>query len=923
MADKYRYYPAEFPEPPVNVLNITLTADFREDKVTVTAETTFKSLKDNLDTLNLNAKNLEILKITQNGRNLVYNYENDIIEIKLNHQISAGTTFKINTITVCRPKSNILEGLYYDITPEGLPKTIISQCQQWGFQRIAPCIDDMRAKCTWNVKIIADSRYSNMITNGNVVIQRTRFDESRDTISYLNNEPMPPYLFFIGVGTWDTFSSDFVYPNGHKIRLELLVPKGSDKNNAMSAIDIMADAILWTHIYTGPERYENISERNEIYELCLKRYRMMKESADENNSTAQITNEIETLSKDISFGYQYPYEVYREIAMHNSDFGGMENTGNTTIIASRIMPDAEITDAAYEYMLGVKQHEFYHNLNGSGVTGDTPFSIWLNEAVTVMMEDDYLAFHFGKDYIRLLEILQMRLPGVGTFSLDTGAVAMPIEPEGFNDPNDLITSVTYVKAPEFTRMIESMLGKRAFAWALDLYHKRFAGKNASPRDWLHAMEDVGKADLSFMADRWLHQTGYPTVKTSAVYNSELETAEITVTQSGFGDKNPWIFPLSGKLYTSEGDVVSEFTKKIDAEKMTFSVPCSAPFAFSVWNQNHTAYIKMSNDVSDDELYMQLKFDDDEATKFLARSELFEREMVRLCEDELYNPSERLVDSYMNILTDSDEMQRCGVLPLTLFDSVEDERFKFEYTKLYKAKKRFMKAVAEKYEKKLISLLKAYDLTTSKSDSISALASTFKARAVKNQILALLATLERPDIWNILKSHYEKAECASDRIASLTLYLSSIAPNRFEVLESEMKRSKDNALAFENFIGAVAVTSSPDTVKYLKEIEKSPAFKIEQAGFSRALYLRFAQNRKLSLETEAGRKFLEESLLKMSNVNEYISTGMLSVFSHIGSYSENVRKPLASILEKLVAETTGAPSVVRTAETILKSLENIP
>ncbi|MDO5844297.1 MAG: M1 family metallopeptidase [Methanocorpusculum sp.] len=920
MADKYRYYPAQFPEPPVKVQNITLTLDFTEEKVTVTAETTFKAVRENLDRLKLNAKNLEIIHISQNGKKPLYTYENDIIDIKLIHTVQKGSVFKISTTTVCRPTSNILEGLYYETTPKDLTKTIISQCQQWGFQRIAPCIDDMRAKCTWNVTIIADKRYSNLITNGNIYRPRTRYNENRDTIVYKNSEPMPPYLFFVGVGTWDTFSQDFVYPNGKKVRLELLAPKNSDKKNAEAAIDIMADAILWTHIYTGAERYENITERNEIYRLCLERYSLMKnQSEGDVDPCAQITAEIEKITKDIVFGYQYPYEVYREIAMHNSDFGGMENTGNTTILASRIMPDAEITDAAYEYMLGVKQHEFYHNLNGSGVTGDTPFSIWLNEAVTVMMEDDYLAFHFGRDYIRLLEILQMRLPGVGTFSLDTGAVAMPIEPEGFNDPNDLITSVTYVKAPEFTRMIEFMLGKRAFAWALDLYHKRFAGSNASPRDWLHAMEDVGKADLSFMADRWLHQTGYPTVKTEAVYNTADETTEITVTQSGFEDKNPWIFPLAGKLYTKDGDVVSEFVKKIDAEKMKFSVPCSAPFDFSVWNSNHTAYIKINNDVSDEELYLQLRFDDDEATKFLARCELFEREMVKLCCDESYAPSNEFIDSYISVLSDFDEMRKCGVLPLTLFDSVEDERFKFEYTKLYSAKKRFMKAAALKYEGQLKSLLNSYDITSEKSDSVSEKASLFKARAVKNQILSLLAAIDTPEVRGILKSHYENAECATDRISALTLYLSSNAADRFDVLEAELSRSKDNALAFENFIGAAAVSSSPDTVSYLKRIEKSPEFKTENAGFSRAMYLRFAQNRKLSLETVEGRKFLEESLIKMSGVNEYLSTGILSVFSHIGSYSFEVRESLKQILEKLVSEISGAPSVVKTAETILNSL----
>lgn len=926
MEDKYRYYPNRFREPPVDVLNIRLTCDFKEDSVFVTSETTFKTVKDKLDVLNLNAKNLEILKVSHSASKAEFTYENDILSIKLHRPQALGSVFKIKTLSVCRPTTNVLEGLYYDITPKGLPKTIISQCQQWGFQRIAPCIDDMRTKCTWDVKIIANNKYGNLITNGDVVLPRTRYDDARDTITYQNKEPMPPYLFFLGVGTWDTFSRDFIYPNGKKIRLELLAPVGSDEKNANEALDIMSDAILWTHIYTGAERYENMKERDEVYRLCVERNKIAKDldPTEKNSKLDEISKNIAALCENLVLGYRYPYKVYREIAMHNSDFGGMENTGNTTILASRIMPNAEITDAAYEYMVGVKQHEFYHNLNGSGVTGDTPFSIWLNEAVTVMIEDDYLAFRFGKDYIRLSEILQMRMPGSGTFSLDTGACAMPIEPEGFNDPNDLITSVTYVKAPEFTRMIESMLGKPAFAWALDLYHKRFAGANASPKDFIRSMEDVGKTDFSFMADRWLHQTGYPTLKCEARYNGSDETAEITVTQSGFGDGKPWIFPLSCRLYTSDGYAVCEFTKKIDAETITFSVPCSREFAFAAWNTNHTAYVKIDNDVCDDELYLQLKYDGDVSSRFIAFCELFEREMIKLCEDENREPSEKLVDVYMETLTDENITQNCGVLPLTLFDSVEDERFKYSYTLLHNSKKRFMRAVAKKYEYKLRAMLYTYNGYLSKPETRDAglfdISPVFKARAVKNLILSLLASLDRAGMSALVKRDYERANCATDRINAVTLYLSSSARDRFDLLRAEFKRSKDNALAFENFISAVASSSSPDTVKYLKEIEKSPEFCIESAGPARAMYLRFAQNRKLSLETEEGRAFLEESLLKMADVNEYLSTGILSVFSHINSYAPAVRDSLKLTLEKLVSNAVNAPAVVKTAENILNSFE---
>ena len=910
MKTEYLFCPSEFSEPPVSVQHITLTVDIAETEVTVSSETSFRTAVP-ISEVKLNAKNLEIKSLTQNGRRVEYTYADDIITLQLNKPLAAGAEFRIAAKTICRPTDNILEGLYYDITPKGLPRTIISQCQQWGFQRIAPCIDDMRAKCTWTTTIIADSRFSNLISNGNVSRARTRYDNTRDTITYQNDEPMPPYLFFLGVGTWDTFTRDFCYPDGKHVRLELLTLPGSDAYDAGVALDIMADAILWTHIFTGPERFDDEDKRMKLYELCTRRFK----------GEEGLTEEIENLSGNMVFGYQYPYEVYREIAMQNSDFGGMENTGNTTIIASRIMPDAEITDASYEYMLGVKQHEFYHNLNGSSVTGDTPFSIWLNEAVTVMMEDEYLAFHFGKDYIRLNNILQLYMPGTGTFSLDTGAVSMPIEPEGFNDPNDLITAVTYVKAPEFTRMIETMLGKPAFSWALDLYHRRFAGSNASPRDWLHAMEDVGKSDFSFMADRWLKQTGYPTVFASAVYNADNDTAEITVTQKGFGTQNPWIFPFKGKLMNADGEEVAQFTKKIDAERLTFSVPCSGPFDFAVWNENHSAYIKMERTESDEVLYLQLLLDKDPVTRFLAFSAVFEREMIRLLENENAVPSTEFADTVIRTLKDEELMKSCGSMPLLMFESVSDSRFAHEYGKLYSAKQRILRGIAEKYEDTLRALYVKYDVSY-QADGFepAVLSAQFKANAVKNLILTILASLDTPDVHCLIRTQYRNANSATNRLAALSLYLSSSASDRMDILLEELARSAEHPLAFENFIAASANTAH-DTVSYLKVIEASPKFHIEQAGEARSLYLRFAQNRKVSLETEDGREFLKASIIRLSKVNAYITTGMLSVFSHMKEYPDELKEKLMAVLLEIESSVSPdeSPAVYQTAKQILSAV----
>ena len=486
----YKYYPEDFGELTVDVLHMNLAFDVYDDKTNVKSLLRVRTKDAPIEKLELNCRDLEIRAVSCIQYEVSYRYRKDdaILEINFMEEIPPHTEVAVVTDTVCRPTKNILEGLYYDETPAGAPPQQITQCQQWGFQRIVPCIDDMAAKCTYKTAIIADSRYTNIITNGDVVVERHTIKPGRDKIVYDNSvTPMATYLFFLGVGTYATFNREFEYPDGGTFMLELLVPPASDAAAAEKALDILHDAVMWVYLFTGPEQFdeEKHSVRLELWDLVRMREKIKHEVKPESTLEEDLTKireRLAELNRTISPGYRYTGTVYREIGMQNSDFGGMENVGNTTITTNRIMPFPQITDPAFEYMTRVKAHEYHHNQNGSEVTGRSPFEIWLNEAVTVHVEEQHHAFLFGEDYNRLGRVLELLAPASGTFALDAGAASMPIIPDGFNDPNDLITSVTYVKAPEYVRMVEALIGKDTFVRGLDRYFKKFKHSNAATQD---------------------------------------------------------------------------------------------------------------------------------------------------------------------------------------------------------------------------------------------------------------------------------------------------------------------------------------------------------------------------------------------------------------------------------------------------------
>jgi aminopeptidase N len=916
----FTYYPQDFGEQTVRVVHMDLTFDLHDDHTRVLSRLQGKTLDTPVGRLGLNAKNLEILSVRAGDREAAYTYDREasILTVTFDPPVSPRTPFVVTTETVCRPSRNVLEGLYYDTTPEGAPPQQITQCQQWGFQRLVPCIDEMTAKCTYQTTINADARYTNLITNGDVSVPRHSIGDGRDSITYENRiTPMAPYLFFLGVGTYATFIRPFEYPDGSRFTLELLVPPGSDPERAETALGILADAVLWIHLFTGPDQYRHPERRMQIYTLSKERDRLSGEGGNE-RAVEELRRELAGLITTIVPGYRYTGTVYREIGMQNSDFGGMENVGNTTITTNRIMPFPQITDPAFEYMVRVKVHEYYHNLNGSEVTGMTPFEIWLNEAVTVHVENQYQAFHFGEDYCRLQTVLSLLSPAGGTFFYDRGAGSMPIEPDGFNDPNDLITGVTYIKAPEFVRMIETRMGREAFARGLDHYHRRYAHDNATRANWIETMEEESGLSFGRMAEQWLKQTGYPDVHVTSAYDPALRTLTLELEQRSAGSDDIWEFPFAVALVDADGTDIADATVLVQERNTTAVFEDVPEPGFLSLNRGYSFYGKVFHPATTAELLLQVEKDRDAINRYMAFYTLMDREKLRLLEDPDAEVSETITGLYASLLSEEEQIEQLGAEFLTIFESVDDETFAHRYGALHAVRQKILRATAEAHAGELADRYHGYREQASGGGDLSSVVGAIKFRQAANTCLALLATLDTPAVHGVIRNQFERSVHWTDRIAAFVLYLNSSAPDRLELLGKFEEEARRHPVAWEAFLASVTSASSDDCVELVRRVAASPGFRIEQANDQRALFGRFAQNKKISLQTESGRAFFREMLEKLAAVNEYSTVGALSVLGNIDRMEEQYHVPLVAILADLIAslDRKQAPSVYNTARRLL-------
>ena len=122
--------------------------------------------------------------------------------------------------------------------------------------------------------------------------------------------------------------------------------------------------------------------------------------------------------------------------------------------------------------------------------------------------------------MRLGQVMYAQMPGTGPLALDKAPSSMAVEPAGFNTTHELISAMTYSKAPEFVRMVASIIGKENFVQALFNYHSKFAFSNATSWQWVECMAEFAPPDIKLteMAKGWLTRTSYPTL----VVESEKE-----------------------------------------------------------------------------------------------------------------------------------------------------------------------------------------------------------------------------------------------------------------------------------------------------------------------------------------------------------------------------------------------------------------
>ncbi len=878
--EKYKYLREDFGELPVHLHHLNIYINFLEDRVE--AENCLDmTARHDMDRFELDARDLAIMGVewckTSQGLPLSYEYHEDRnkLAVFLPGTVRSGETFSIRTRTACHPSEYLLEGIYKDVTPPGAPQQYMSQCQQWGFQRIMPIFDDCRAKCTMTTTIEADIAYTHLISNGNIdrasnpdgVPVRKPGSPDRQIITFHNPVPMAPYLFIVCAGTWDVLRDTINYDGGQTVALEYLVPPGTVSGAAVP-MEILKKSVLWI---------------------------------------------------GVTQDYEYTGDTYRTICMNRSNFGGMENVGNTTIVTDAALVHEHSLDLSLLYAHQVIVHEFEHNQCGSETTMETPFDVWLNEAYTVDVERQFMADVFDPAMVRLLQVDSIRNPLLGPLAIEDAGHAGRIVREGFNDPDELIDGVTYVKAAEVIRMLRLLIGKEAFKAGKDLYFSRYRNSNANTDQFFACFEEVSGKSLEQFEREWLYRIGYPKVSARTAYDQGAKRFTISFRQEVEPGKRPFSIPLELGLVSAKGRDVPGTARVFELSESQADLVfenISEPPALASINRDYSFYgTFVDESATVESLMLQTRLDPNHYCRVDAMRKFTDMERVKLLHDPDTSVDPGWLGLYGEILADRELAPALKAYFLRIEEQPVDRAYVAWFPELVRAREALMSAAGGLYRSDLLELFD--DLDTYGMWTAATISNGIGARMLKHVLLDLIAVSDTTESHMVILDHFRRATTANDRVAALMALNRSSAPERLEILEETYRAWSSHPSGYANYLRVIAGGTREDVFDLIERERRRPTFDITQPTWCRALFLTMANNNKM-IWNPRGINWIADMVIELAPINYTNASRLLNAFQHVRVMKPELRDELIPALERIVREVPEqtSPAIHRQAKAYL-------
>ena len=770
--------------------------------------------------------------------------------------------FLLEVTTRISPKKNTeLSGLYAS------GPMLCTQCEAEGFRRITYFTDRPDVMAVYTVTLRADRANSPvLLANGNPTA-RGELPDGRHFATWHDPFKKPSYLFALVAGDLVHISERFTTMSGREVKLEIYVEQ-KNQGKCDHAVRSLVRAMRWD---------------------------------------------------EEQFGREYDLDIYMIVAVDDFNMGAMENKGLNVFNSRYVLASPETaTDDDYQGIEEGIGHEYFHNWTGNRITCRDWFQLSLKEGLTIFRDQEFSADMQSRPVKRIADVKSLRS---AQFPEDAGPLAHPVRPDSYVEINNFYSMTVYHKGGEVIRMLRTLLGREGFRAGMDLYFARHDGQAVRVDEFVQAMADAGKRDLSqFM--RWYDQAGTPLLTVSDAYDQTSATYTLTVTQScpatpGQPDKEPFHIPLAVGLLDRQG---REFPLRLEGEAQgagtsrvlelrektqSFSfVGITSPAVPSLL-RNFSAPVKLAYTYSDEELALLMTRDSDSYVRWEAGQLQALQLIMGLVADHQggreLKVEEGFIASFGRLLAD-DKQERdflAEALTLPAESYLAEQMEVIDPVAIHEAREFVRRALGERLRE---GFLAAREACAPKApyrpdDGLAG------CRRLNNLCLSYLTAAESREAIGLSISQFRSADNMTASLGALGTLAGCACQERSEALGAFYDRWRDDRGVIDKWFTLQATSRLPDTLARVMKLLDHPDFDIRNPNRVRSLVGAFSNGNLVRFHeaSGAGYRFLADQILRLNSINPQIAARMLTPFSRWRRFDPARQELMKKELSRILAE----------------------
>ena len=760
-------------------------------------------------------------------------------------------------------KNTALEGLYHS------GRLLCTQCEAEGFRRITYYPDRPDVMAIFTVSIEAEKAdWPVMLSNGNLEKQG-QLENGRHWVSWHDPHPKPSYLFALVAGDLHIQKDSFVTTSGRKVALEIYVDV-ENSHKCDHALMSLKQAMKWDE-----ERY----------------------------------------------GREYDLDIFMIVAVNDFNMGAMENKGLNIFNSACVLASPETaTDRDYYRIQSIVGHEYFHNWSGNRVTCRDWFQLSLKEGFTVLRDQQFSADMNSVAVQRIEDVNQLRSM---QFSEDAGPMSHPVRPASFIEISNFYTVTIYEKGAEVVGMIKTIVGDVGFRKGTDLYFDRHDGQAVTTDDFVKAIEDANKVDLT-QFKRWYSQAGTPQLNIVTEYDSTGQRYTLTINQQceatpGQRHKEAFHIPVAVGLLDKKGNVVqmqldgesaaSESETRILSVKenkqqfVFINVPSEPVVSFL---RGFSAPVKVNLPRTNNELTFLMANDTDSFCQWDAGQQLLINVLLQLAAKAIKGsalslPTE-LIEQFGKLLKRglSSPALVAKMLDLPSENYLAGQKKPADVDAIHTARSYMKRELALGLKEDLSILYSALNTT----DKYQFDAAGMAKRSLKNICLDYLVSTGDPmQVQRCLKQ-MKQSDNMTDTMSGLAVLVDHQGPEREHALRAFYEQWKHDRQVVDKWLAVQAQSSLKDALLRVKGLMSHPAFNITNPNNVRSLIGQFCRNNAINFHAidGSGYQFLVEQILILDKLNPQIASRQLGAFNSWQQYDKKRQGMMKAALEKIAKQT---------------------